>query len=654
MLILTIGINCSISPSVYVAYRNLRRSDNCPSFGWGDFTRGRAYNTTIAYRPGFLSTSLCTGEAQGGYRGFAALNVTELQYPTSYNGTCVGLDIELEKTTNGPYLSLPPDLTALEPDWSTCNAVYWGAFDPPIALHTATALAPDPGSKLPPKPAPGSPIAPPHAPATPTPFVNPVESGRHSSAPNAAPQDPKQQNPNSPNPIKSPANPPRPDPTSLIENPPSDDIGDPVASAALADPLRGGKVAQGSSKVTSDPQSSDPQRAGEMSEGDSGIEPGNGNNAESSSDPSNKVDQSPVDPAQPLPSIGGHQIQAAKGGGIIVASTTLQPGLQTIIDGTTLLVDKGHIIFSSSTISLVPPPADPILTLINDDTISAGGQAAIVSGTTVALVANDALVVNGKTSPLPPPPTPTFTVAGQTLTPAPAGFAIGHQSVLPGGPAVTVDGSTFSLASESNALIVNGKTSPLPPPPPSTPILTLAGQIITPAPTGFAIGGQSVQPGGPAVTVDGSTFSLASSGSNALIVNGKTTPLPWTPLSAFTVGSQTFTAAPAGFKVGTQSVAPGAPAVMVDGTLISLDSSELIIGTSTVPLGSAAQTQDGALRSLIMYGGGGRATSTIGSSNTSDVATFLGSGGRLRVGIGSVIFALVVDLGAAMVVLGWV
>ena len=47
----------------------------------------------------------------------------------------------------------------------------------------------------------------------------------------------------------------------------------------------------------------------------------------------------------------------------------------------------------------MPPPADPIITLINGDTISAGGQAAIVSGTTVALAANDALVVNGKTSP---------------------------------------------------------------------------------------------------------------------------------------------------------------------------------------------------------------------------------------------------------------
>ena len=701
-MILTAGINCSISPSVYVAYRNLRASDNCPSFGWGDFTRGRVYNTTIAYKPGFLSTSMCTGGPEGFYQGFAALNLTDLQYPVRRNGSCSGLDASMESTTNGPYLSMPPALTALDPDWSTCDAVYWGAFDPPIALHTATALAPDPGRKSPPTPAPGSPVAPPHAPATPTAsLVDPVEPGRHPPAPKPVPQGPKQQNPNPPDPIKTPANSPRPDfqdpdpskidPTDPIQNPASHNNEDPVASTARANPLKGGDVAPGSSKATSNPQSSDPQRAGEVSEKDPGVDPGNANKAGSALDPANKVNQSP------LPSIGGHQIQAAKGGGIILASTTLQPGLQTTIDGTPLSVDKSHVIVASSTIPLAPPPADPIITLINGDTITAGGQAAIVSGTTVALAANDALVVNGKTSPLPPPPTPTLTVAGQTLTPAPTGFAIGRQSVLPGGPAVTVDGSTFSLASESNALIVNGKTSPVPQPPPTpiltlagqtitpastgfaiggqsvlpggpavifdgstfslassennaliingkstplppTPILTVAGQTLTPAPTGFAIGGQSVLPGGPAVIVDGSTFSLASPGSNALIVNGKTTPLPSAPNSVFKVGSQTFTAAPTGFNVGTQSVSPGAPAVMVDGTLISLDdSSELIIGTSTVPLGSATQTtQDAALRSLIMYSVGGvAATSTTGSSNTSNVTPFLGGSARLRVGFGT-------------------
>lgn len=653
LLILTTNTTCSISPSVYVAYRDLRASDVCPSFGNGDFTRGIAYNTTIAYNPGTLSTSMCTGAPQGFYEGFAALNFTQLQYPTRYNGTCEGLDISMERTTNGPYLSMPRDLTRLDPAWSTCDVVYWGAFDPPIALHTATALVQDPGNS-PPTPAPGSPVAPPYASATPT--ATPVNIGNpetHSSTPIAIPQDPKQQNPHSPDPVKSPTNNPRPDPQDPevskagppdpVQNPGNDDSGDPAASAAFDKRPNGGNIAQGHPQDVSDPASSDPQSTGTVNEKGTETDPGNGNNAGPVLDPAENADQSPADHAQPLPSIGGHQIQTASGGGIIIASSTLQPGLQTTIDGTPLSVDKGRIVIASSTIPLTLPSADPSLTLINGDIISAGGPAATVSGTTVALAPNDdALLVNGMTSPLPPRPIPLLTVAGQTYTPAPTGFAIGGQSVLPGGPAVTVAGSTFSLASGSDALIVNGKPTPLPSAPMS--VFTVQSLTFTAAPTGFAIGGQSVLPGGPAVTLAESTFSLAS-GSNALIINGKTTPIaPSPPISVFKIGSQTFTAGPTGFAIGTQSVSPGAPALTVDGTVVSLGSSDLIIGTSTVPF-VRSSAQVGALGSLIMGGLGGDAKPTNGS----DVVPFLGDGGKLRVAAGTVGFALLFNLGTAII-----
>ena len=425
---------------------------------------------------------MCTGEPEGFYQGFAALNITDLQYPISHNGTCEGLDISMESTTNGPYLSMPPALTGLDPAWSTCDAVYWGAFDPPIALHTATALAPDPSNKSPPTPAPGSPVTPPHAPPTPTSsLVDPVKPERPSSAPKEAPQDPKQQGPNSPDPIRSFSTNPMPDPQDpdVYNIDPPDpvqttadvDDGGPAASAALTNPLNEGNAKQGNPKATSVPESNDPQRAGDVSEGDPGADPGNeinsgngdnagngnnsgdggnagdgnnagdGENASLTSDPAYNVNQDPAGRAKPLPSIGGHQIQAASAGGIVVASTTLQPGLQTTIDGTPLSIDNERIIIASSTIPLSPPSstADPIITLTNGDVISAGGPAAIVSGTTVAFLAphdnndDDALVINGHTSPLPqPPPTPApvLTVAGQTLTPAPAGFAVGAQSVI--------------------------------------------------------------------------------------------------------------------------------------------------------------------------------------------------------------------------------
>ncbi|KAF6223722.1 hypothetical protein HO133_000565 [Letharia lupina] len=588
---------CSISPSVYVAYRNLRASDVCPSFGDGDFTRGNVYNTTIAYQPGLLSTSICTGEPEGFYQGFSAINVTELQHPTIYNGTCMGLDASLESTTNGPYLSLPQDLTILDPAWSTCNAVLWGAFDPPIALHTATALVPDPGKGSQPTPAPGSPVAPPHAPPTPT--ANPIGHGNpatHSPAPKADPQGPGQQNAHPPDAVKPSANDPKadpqdpgeqqPNPPDPIQPPVNSKNDDPATSTAIPIALNGDNAAQGSPKVVSDPKSNEPQPTGEISEGDPGADPGSGHNAGPALDPAEDLDQSTADYAQPLPSIGGYQIQAASGGGVIIASTTIRPGVQTTIDSTPLSVEKGQIVIASSTIPLALPSADPIITLANGDIISAGGKAATVSGTTVA------------------------------------------------------------LAPDGNALVINGKTSPVPPPP--VPILTVAGQTLTAAATGFAIGGQSVLPGGSAVTYAGSVFSLAS-GRNALVVNGRTTPLPSPPVSVFQIGSETFTAIPTGFAVGAQSVSPGGSAVLVNGTLISLGSSELVIGTSTMPLGSAAQTRAGALGSLIMYGFGGGTSPTGGSSNGSNVVPFVGEGGKLRVGFGTVVLALIVSLGAGTV-----
>lgn len=395
----------------------------CPSFGNGGFTRGRTYNTTVAYQPGILSTSICIGEPEGFYQGFSALYLTQLQQSTRYNGTCVGLDTSMESTTNVPQLSLLQDLTNLDSAWSTCNAVLWGAFDPPIALHKATAVVPDPGGKSPPTPAPGSPVAPPYAPATPT--APPMDLGKPaalSPAPEGDPQGPESQTLHPPDPVNSSVNGPnsdpqdpnkqKPDPPDSVQPSASRESDDPAASAFTPTPLNsnGGNVAQESPTVVSNPESNDPQPNDETSEGDPGA----------ASSPIGNLDQSPADNAESLPSIGGHQVQAANGGGIIIASTTLQPGVQTTMDGTPISVDKDRIVVASSTIPLAPLPADPIITLVNGDIISASGKAATASGTTVALAPHDnALVVNGNTTPIPPLPTAILTIAGQIFTAAP-------------------------------------------------------------------------------------------------------------------------------------------------------------------------------------------------------------------------------------------
>ena len=52
--------------------------------------------------------------------------------------------------------------------------------------------------------------------------------------------------------------------------------------------------------------------------------------------------------------------------------------------------------------------------------------------------------------------------------------------------------------------------------------------------------------------------------------------------NVFVLGTQTITANPTGFDVGTTVISPGAPAVTIDGTAVSLDSSShLILNTLT-------------------------------------------------------------------------
>ena len=153
----------------------------------------------------------------------------------------------------------------------------------------------------------------------------------------------------------------------------------------------------------------------------------------------------------------GHRIQAPSGGCIVIASITIQTGVQATLDGTPISINENQFVVASNTIPLNPPSAESTISPVSDIAISADGKAATVSNTIVALApSNNALMINQMTSSIPSSPIPIFTVAGQILTAAPTGFASEGQRVLPRGSAITFAGSVFSLASDNNALIVNG------------------------------------------------------------------------------------------------------------------------------------------------------------------------------------------------------
>jgi hypothetical protein len=112
----------------------------------------------------------------------------------------------------------------------------------------------------------------------------------------------------------------------------------------------------------------------------------------------------------------------------------------------------------------IPEQADGAF-IINSQTILPG-QTIIVAGTTISLGAGPSpsnIVINGVTSSLSPTLLPVLTISGTTYTasPLPGEYVIGGQTLDPGGPAITVSGSTFSLAPGGSTVVINGHTSVL-------------------------------------------------------------------------------------------------------------------------------------------------------------------------------------------------
>ena len=117
-------------------------------------------------------------------------------------------------------------------------------------------------------------------------------------------------------------------------------------------------------------------------------------------------------------------------------------------------------------------------------------------------------------------------------------------------------------------------------------ILTIGAQTFTVNPTGFKINKATILPGGTAQIVDGTTISLGQSG--VLAIGSSTVSLTGaSSTTILTVAGQTFTPNPTAFSIADTIVSAGGSAATVDGTIISLDpSGVLAIGSSTIDLPS--------------------------------------------------------------------
>ena len=316
-------------------------------------------------------------------------------------------------------------------------------------------------------------------------------------------------------------------------------------------------------------------------------------------------------------------IQTQSAGPVVVGGVTLTQGQSTDIDGV------GQVIIGSSGLSVgttfhtftaVEPAATPGVILTdstgNEVTVSHGSDAGdvVVGSSTLAL---GALIIAGlgdiaasTDGPDGAPTSSAFVVAGTTF----AAYATSVVSLspdatlVPGGPAVTVDGQVLSMAPSGAYIVVDGTTQRPAPLETPAPTLNIGGTTYTVnSASEFVVDGSTLTRGG-SVVVDGTTVSLDPSGGYA-VVNGVTQTLPApattgfpattaSPAPTLEIGGTTYTAdQSSGFVIDGTTLTRGG-SVVVDGTTVSLDASggDVVVNgvtqTMSTPATTTASTTD--------------------------------------------------------------
>lgn len=311
-------------------------------------------------------------------------------------------------------------------------------------------------------------------------------------------------------------------------------------------------------------------------------------------------------------------IQTQSAGPVVVGGVTLTRGQSTEIDGV------GQVVVGSSGLSVgntfhtftaVDPAPTPNVILTdstgNKITVSHGSDAGdVVAGSST--VALGALIIAGlgdfaasTDGPDHASASNAFVVAGTTFTAhATSPISLSPDvTLVPGGPAVSIDGQVLSLAPSGSYIVVDGSTQRPTPIATPAPALEIGGTVYTAnQASGFVVDGVTLIRGG-SVVVDGTIISLDASGGYA-VVNGVTQSLsaPATnasPAPTLEIGETTYTANKAsGFVIDGEILTRGG-SVVVDGTTVSLDASggDVVVNgvtqTISAPATTAASTTDG-------------------------------------------------------------
>ena len=257
-------------------------------------------------------------------------------------------------------------------------------------------------------------------------------------------------------------------------------------------------------------------------------------------------------------------------------------------------IDSGVSENSGKVIEISTPTSGvQAVTIRNGQVLSVGQFGAALDGTTYS-AGGPALSISGIVYTVVPtreaevytaPSIPgIFTVAGQAVTPNPSGVAIAGSSLSPGGPGIEISNTPISLDPSGN-LYVSGKQVPNQPAP---SIFTVGDRTFTASPAGFTVDGSAIVPGGRPVTVFNTPISLSPS--RVLVIGSSSMSL--FSQSILTIGSKAYTASPAGFSIDGKIISPGGPEQTIDGTAVSLGQSGILrIGSKTLSISNPLSTE---------------------------------------------------------------
>ena len=322
---------------------------------------------------------------------------------------------------------------------------------------------------------------------------------------------------------------------------------------------------------------------------------------------------------------------------VIVSDKSITPNAPAItISGTVVSLGSSGLVIGASTLPIqkAPSPLQPITSTLNGQTYTAHPTVVTGdSGSTRTVLGPLATIAGTTIYPSPPDqgsasppfsntpvvhPTALVTLNGDTYTVSNSAIQIAGVTVSQGAPAITVDHNPVSLG--LNQLVAGSSTVTYSVIPEPTALATLNGNTYTISNNAVQIAGVTVSQGAPAVTVDHTAVSL---GSDHLVIGSSTAAYSAVPEltspAVITVNGETLRVEPSAVVAGSITISEGAPPVTISGTAISLGSTDLVIGSSTLAYTQAAASQstDGIAGAII---------SALGRSGTSTIATATATG----------------------------